>query len=136
MHFTVIPALLLAADLGLPPPAFAQGNPIEDTITGQIEAFQADDFAAAFGFASKTIQGIFGTPENFGLMVQNGYPMVYRSAEVQMLDQREIAGSIYQRVLVRDGAGRGFILDYQMVETAEGWRINGVDILPQPDVGA
>ena len=69
-------------------------------------------------------------------MVQNGYPMVYRSAEVQMLDQREIAGSIYQRVLVRDGAGRGFILDYQMVETAEGWRINGVDILPQPDVGA
>lgn len=135
MRLTFTSALLLAAPLGVSGPALAQGSPIEDTITAQIEAFRADDFATAFGFASKTIQGIFGTPENFGLMVQNGYPMVYRPAEVQMLERRDIAGRIYQRVLVRDGAGRGFILDYQMVETAEGWRINGVELVPRPDVG-
>jgi Domain of unknown function (DUF4864) len=55
---------------------------------------------------------------------------------VQMLDLREVAGALYQRVLVRDAEGRGFMLDYQMVETPDGWRINGVDLLPQPDVGA
>ena len=117
-------------------PAFAQEEPIQQTITSQFEALQADDFAAAFGLASPTIQGLFGTPENFGLMVQNGYPMVYRPSDVQMLDLREVAGALYQRVLVRDANGRGFMLDYQMVETPDGWRINGVDLLPQPDVGA
>jgi Domain of unknown function (DUF4864) len=117
-------------------PAFAQEEPIQQTITSQFEALQADDFAAAFGLASPTIQGLFGTPENFGLMVQNGYPMVYRPSDVQMLDLREVAGALYQRVLVRDAEGRGFMLDYQMVETPDGWRINGVDLLPQPDVGA
>lgn len=117
-------------------PALAQEAPIQSTITSQIEAFQADDFAAAFSFASPTIQGLFGTPENFGAMVQSGYPMVYRPADVQMLDLCEIAGRLYQRVLLRDGQGRGYMLDYQMVETEEGWRINGVDLVTQPDVGA
>ena len=33
-------------------PAFAQEEPIQQTITSQFEALQADDFAAAFGLAS------------------------------------------------------------------------------------
>ena len=131
MRLPALTLMLLAAW-----PALAQEAPIQSTITSQIEAFQADDFAAAFSFASPTIQGLFGTPENFGAMVQSGYPMVYRPADVQMLDLREIAGRLYQRVLLRDGQGRGYMLDYQMVETEEGWRINGVDLVTQPDVGA
>ncbi len=131
MRLPALTLMLLAAW-----PALAQEAPIQSTITSQIEAFQADDFAAAFSFASPTIQGLFGTPENFGAMVQSGYPMVYRPADVQMLDLREIAGRLYQRVLLRDGQGRGYMLDYQMVETEEGWKINGVDLVTQPDVGA
>lgn len=131
MRLTALTMIFLAAF-----PAFAQEEPIQETITSQFKALQADDFVAAFGYASPTIQGLFGTPENFGLMVQSGYPMVYRPSDVQMLDLREVAGALYQRVLVRDAEGRGFMLDYQMVETEDGWRINGVDLLPQPDVGA
>lgn len=117
-------------------PALAQQEPIQSTITAQFEALRADDFAAAFSFASPTIQGIFGTPENFGLMVQQGYPMVYRPEDVKMLELRDISGRLYQRVFVRGGDGRGYMLDYQMVETKDGWKINGVDLISSPDLGA
>jgi hypothetical protein len=117
-------------------PAFGQEEPIQSTITSQFEAIGADDFATAFSYASPNIQGLFGNAETFGAMIQSGYPMVYRPADVKMLELRDVAGRLYQRVLVRDENGRGYMLDYQMIETEDGWKINGVNLLPQPDVGA
>lgn len=125
--------LLSAAFLALP--AFAQDTPIEQTIQSQIDAFIADDFATAFSFASPNIKGMFGTAENFGAMVKNGYPMVYRPAEVEMGELREVAGNLWQRVRVVDQAGKAWFLDYMMIETAEGWQINAVQLLPAPDIG-
>jgi hypothetical protein len=126
--------LMFAASLALP--ADAQEAPIQDTIRSQIDAFQADDFARAFTFASPNIKGMFGTPENFGAMVKNGYPMVYRPSDVQMMELREIAGNLWQRVRIVDQAGAGWFLDYMMIDTPEGWQINAVQIMPAPDVGA
>lgn len=126
-------AVLFAAALALP--ALAQEGPIRETIQSQIDALMADDFARAFTFASPNIKGIFGTPENFGAMVKQGYPMVYRPAQVEMGDLREIAGNLWQRVHVVDQAGAAWYLDYMMIETAEGWQINAVQLLPAPDVG-
>ncbi|MFN3281863.1 MAG: DUF4864 domain-containing protein [Tabrizicola sp.] len=124
---------VLASVLGMP--TAAQEGPIRETIQRQIEAFQADDFARAFTYASPTIKRLFGTPENFGAMVRNGYPMVHRPAQVEMGELREIAGNLWQRVRIVDQAGRAWALDYMMVETPEGWQINAVQILPAPDVG-
>ncbi len=115
---------------------WAQDKRVEDVIGAQIHAFQRDDFSTAFSFASPNIQQLFGTAENFGLMVQNGYPMVWRSDEVRFLDQREIAGALWQRVLVRDTSGELHVLDYQMIVIEGSWRINAVQLLPSPDVGA
>lgn len=126
-------AACLSALLALP--AAAQEAPIRETIQNQLDAFQADDFARAFTFASPNIKGLFGSPENFGAMVKNGYPMVHRPAEVEMLELREIAGNLWQRVRITDQSGRVHFLDYQMIETPDGWQINGVQILPAPDVG-
>lgn len=109
---------------------------IEATIRSQVDAFLADDFARAFTFASPSIQGLFGTPEKFGRMVRNGYPMVWRPSDVQFLELRELRGALWQRVMMRDAAGRVHLLDYQMVRGEDGWRINGVQLLPAPDVGA
>jgi hypothetical protein len=117
-------------------PAQTATDSIEGTIRGQIDAFLADDFARAFTFASPTIQGIFGTPENFGAMVRQGYPMVYHPTAVRMLEQREVSGNIWQRIMVTDQAGATHMLDYQMIETDKGWQINGVQLLPQVGVGA
>lgn len=109
---------------------------IETTIRRQFDAFLSDDVATAFTFASPTIKGMFGTPERFGAMVRNGYPMVWRPSDVRFLELRNVAGGLWQRVMVTDQAGRVHMLDYQMIETAEGWQINGVQLLPEVAVGA
>lgn len=127
-------ACLTAAFLTLP--AAAQEAPIEGTIRNQIAAFLADDFGTAFTFASPGIQAMFGTPENFGRMVREGYPMVHRPSDVRMGDLREVAGALWQRVFVTDAEGRGHVLDYQMVETPDGWRINAVQFLRAEGLGA
>ena len=114
----------------------ARNPAIETVIQQQFAAFRAEDVGTAFSFASPNIKGMFGTPENFGRMVRDGYPMVWRPAEVQFLDLRRVAGNLWQRVMVTDQAGRTHLLDYQMVETGQGWQINGVQILPQAAVGA
>lgn len=125
-----------AAFLSFAGAALAQGDEIRGVIRSQIDAFLKDDFATAFTFASPGIQGIFVTPENFGAMVRNGYPMVWRPSDVDFGELREVAGRLWQRVIVRDAEGRIHTLDYQMVEGADGWRINGVQLLRAPDVGA
>ncbi|QYK42649.1 MAG: DUF4864 domain-containing protein [Paracoccaceae bacterium] len=131
--------LLAAAFVLLAAPAHSQGADragIESTILGQIEAFRADDFATAFTFAAPNIKGIFRTPENFGAMVRNGYPMVHRPGSVRMLELREVAGALWQRVMVTDAEGRTHLLDYQMLATPDGWQINGVQLLKAAGVGA
>lgn len=129
----LIASVLTAAFLAMP--AVAQEAPIQDTIKSQIDALKADDFARAFTFASPTIKGLFGSAENFGAMVKQGYPMVYRPGAIRMLELRSVNGALWQKVMITDAEGRTHILDYQMIEAADGWQINGVTILPVPDVG-
>ena len=129
-----LPAFFLALFLSFP--ATAEEGPIRQTIQNQLDAFSQDDFATAFTYASPSIKSMFGTAENFGLMVRQGYPMVHRPADVQMLDLHEEGGRLWQRVMITDQNGQRHVLDYQMIETADGWQINGVRILPSPGVGA
>lgn len=109
---------------------------IESTIQNQIDAFLQDDFATAFTFASPAIQNMFRTPDNFGAMVRNGYPMVWRPEDVRFGDLREIGGALWQKVMVTDAQGRAFVLDYRMEQVDGAWRIAGVQILPAPDLSA
>ena len=130
--------LLLAVSLsaGLATGAFAQSAEIEANIAAQIQAFKADDFATAFTFASPNIESFFGTPENFGAMVRNGYPMVWRPADVRFLELREVAGALWQKVMITDSNGQVHVLDYQMVQQENGWKINGVQLLGNSDPAA
>lgn len=125
-------ALLLATGVARAQDAGA----IEEVIGSQLQAFNDRDVDEAFSYASPMIKGMFGTPQNFGVMVERGYPMVWTNSDARFLDLREVAGRLYQRVLVRDALGGLHVLEYQMIETAEGWQINGVSVLPAPDVGA
>ena len=130
--------LASAFALGLAGGAFGQltENPaITDTIQRQIDAFKVDDFARAFEFASPSIQGFFRTPERFGMMVRNGYPMVWRPSEVEFLSLRNERGLLVQRIQVRDAQGGLHQLDYFMLETADGWQINGVQLVDMPGIG-
>ena len=109
---------------------------IQGVIGDQIEAFRADDFATAFTFASPMIQSMFGTPENFGRMVQQGYPMVWRPADVRFGGLTERQGRLFQSVVITDVGGRGHLLEYEMIPTGDAWEINGDRFLPQDALGA
>jgi hypothetical protein len=116
---------------------FAQdSDAIESVIGNQLDAFNDRDISEAWQYASPNIKRLFGDSGNFGMMVQQGYPMVWDNADVRFLELRDLGGMLWQKVMVRDAQGGLHILDYQMVETAQGWQINGVRLLPAPDVGA
>jgi hypothetical protein len=117
-------------------PVLAQEEPIQHTITAQIEAFRDADFERAFTYASPTIHQIFQTAGNFGSMVTTGYPMVVNPAQVEMQDLRTVGGALWQRVRITDQKGQGFLLDYQMIEGPDGWLINAVQLQKAADVGA
>lgn len=109
-------------------------NPAIETVIGtQLEAFQADDVARAFTFASPSIKQVFRTPENFGVMVQRSFPMVWRPGEVSFLELVEIGGNLWQRVEIIDRQGQRHHLGYEMVQGDAGWKISGVQILRVPD---
>ena len=109
---------------------------IEEAIGSQLEAFSQRDVTGAWEYASPNIKRLFGTPDNFGMMVRQGYPMVWDNADVEFLELRDVLGFLWQRVLVRDRSGNFHMLEYQMINTPEGWQINGVNLLQMPDVGA
>lgn len=116
--------------------AFGQANDaIEDVIGSQLQAFNDRDVTEAFSYASPMIQGIFREPNNFGMMVERGYPMVWDNADVRFLDLREEGGLILQRVMIKDADGTIHTLEYAMIETDKGWQINGVALVA-PDLAA
>ena len=84
---------------------------ITGVIASQIDAFLRQDVDAAFEFASPNIRGLFGSSERFGAMVQSGYPMVWQPQEVRYLALRNVAGRLWQRVMITDAAGRVHPLD-------------------------
>mgnify|MGYP000090575094 CR=1 FL=1 len=105
-------------------------------ISDQIAALQQDDFETAFTFASPTIRRIFGGPDQFGQMVQNGYPMVLRPAEIRFLGSEQTNMGLRQGVMIRDLQGVLHQLDYAMVPGPDGWKIDGVRIRAMPDGSA
>ena len=113
----------------------AQDAEIREVIESQLEAFNARDVNEAWGYASPMIQGMFGNPTNFGVMVENGYPMVWTNSGAEFGELREVGGRLYQRVIVEDANGGSHVLEYQMIELGGVWQINGVVVLPPEDVG-
>ncbi len=134
-RFVIVGVLLMGLGLG---PVRAQdgGEDIRSIISRQIEALKADDFETAFSFASPLIKRMFGSSERFGEMVQNGYPMVWRPAQVRFSGLETREGRTVQSVLVIDQSGALYVLDYDMITGDDGWRINGVMVRRAGDAGA
>lgn len=109
---------------------------IERVIADQIAAFQRDDLTAAFAHASPRIQSQFGTPRNFGRMVQRGYPMIYRPARYEWRALAERGGAFVKTVLFEDATGRLFEADYLMARSDGRWRIAGVSLREVPGLSS
>ena len=62
--------------------------------------------------------------------------MVWRPGGVRFAGLTERDGRTLQRVIVTDAGGALHVLEYAMVQGADGWRIDGVRLLEEGDVGA
>lgn len=62
--------------------------------------------------------------------------MVWDNRDTDFLELQNEAGGLIQRVFIRDTDGNGWLLLYTMIETADGWKINGVQVVPAPELAA
>ncbi|MBN9086903.1 MAG: DUF4864 domain-containing protein [Reyranella sp.] len=106
---------------------------IRDVIGRQVEAFRRDDGDAAFGFASPSIQRMFGSADIFMDMVRQGYQPVYRPRVFDFREIVDLHGQPAQKVHVVGPDGRPVTAFYPMTQLPDGsWRIDGC-FLQAPD---
>lgn len=127
--------LLAAALAAMAGPAVADPEAVQGVIGAQLDAFRTGDVAEAFTHASPGIAAMFRDPSRFGRMVREGYPMVARPGAVEFGRSESIGGDWGQEVLIEDADGALHRLLYRMVETPDGWKIGGVQLLEGAEVG-
>jgi uncharacterized protein DUF4864 len=98
----LITALIGATTLARAGDDVAAGQAV---IQSQEEALSRDDGAAAYTFASPSIQSWYRTPETFMFMVRNGYAPVHRHRSFEFGDARTLDGKIVQDVHIIDADG-------------------------------
>ena len=104
----------------------ADRTAIRDIIQSQVDAFRRDDGDAAFGLASPSIRGMFGSSDIFMDMVRQGYQPVYRPRAFDFGEIVTLDGQVTQKVHVVGPDGSPVTAFYPMTQLPDGtWRING-----------
>ena len=96
------------------------------TISSQIEAFKENNIEKAYTFAAPNIQAQFSTPEVFGSMVKNGYPIIWRPKSFKFTKFQDHGNRSIQRVLFQSYDGRLETYDYILEKYDNLWKIAGV----------
>jgi hypothetical protein len=100
---------------------------IRSVIQEQLDAFNRDDYDAAYRFASRRIQFKFSRAE-FELMVKGGYPQIAKSRRavvgaISFSDEDRAAASV--RITGKDRVT--ITANYRMVQEDGKWKIDGVE---------
>tara|TARA_B100000963_G_scaffold357604_1_gene380219 strand:+ start:770 stop:1201 length:432 start_codon:yes stop_codon:yes gene_type:complete len=106
---------------------------VRNTISSQIDAFRQNDIKKAYTFAAPNIQAQFPSPEVFGLMVRNGYPVIWRPKSFKFTKFKDLGNSCIQRVLFQSFDGSLESYDYILEKSDGNWRIAGVLTIKSAD---
>ena len=99
---------------------------VRDTISLQIAAFKQNDIKKAYTFASANIRAQFPSPEVFGLMVRNGYPVIWKPKSFKFTRFKDLGNRCIQRVLFQSYNGSLETYDYILEKNDNLWKIAGV----------
>ena len=99
---------------------------VRNTISLQIEAFKENNIKKAYTFAAPNIQAQFPNPNVFGLMVRNGYPVIWKPKNFKFTKFQDLGNKSIQRVLFQSYNGSLETYDYILEEYADLWKIAGV----------
>jgi Domain of unknown function (DUF4864) len=126
------PAVAQSTPDAAPPDAPASTLPTPDqdairhVVEGQLAAFQRDDSAGAYGYATPMIQQKFGDAANFMAMVKGAYPPVYRPRSVTFDKLIDTDAGPDQILTVIGPDGHAYTAHYIMEKQPNGaWMING-----------
>ena len=137
MRLWVAMAVML---VGVVAPVYAQDDaPWQATITGQIEAFRAEDGAAALSFAGQVFRTQFeGQPEAFYVaIIASGYEAIVDSRSHSFGEFNKVDELTVMQVVNFVGPDQGlYSALYQLAdEPGEGWRVQGVALRREAGVG-
>ena len=96
------------------------------TISAQIGAFKDNDVKKAYTFAAPNIQAQFPNPDIFGLMVRNGYPIIWKPKNYKFTTFKDLGNKCIQRVLFQSDNGSLASYDYILEKDGNLWKIAGV----------
>ncbi len=99
---------------------------VRNTISAQIEAFKENNIKKAYKFAAPNIQAQFPSPDVFGLMVRNGYPVIWRPKSFKFTKFQDLGNKSIQRVLFQSYDGSLETYDYILEKYDDLWKIAGV----------
>ena len=99
---------------------------VRNTISSQIEAFKENNIKEAYKFAAPNIQAQFPNPDVFGLMVRNGYPVIWRPKNFKFTKFQDLGNKSIQRVLFQSYNGSLETYDYILEKHDDLWKIAGV----------
>ena len=103
------------------------------TISSQIDAFKKNDVEEAYYFAAPNIQAQFPNPETFGLMVRNGYPIIWKPKSFKFVSFKDLGDKCIQRVLFQSYNGSLETYDYILEKNNNLWKIAGVLTIKSAD---
>ena len=109
--------------------ASLQGG-IETTVNAQTSAFSSDDFELAYSFASPSFRSSV-TLEGFVEIIAGSYGPLIKSSELIFSDCMVDLGSGLALIDVRflQAGNDVYGLRYLMIETIDGWRVQGASNL-------
>ena len=96
------------------------------TISSQIDAFKQNDVKKAYTFAAPNIQAQFPSPDIFGLMVRNGYPIIWKPKSYKFTTFKDLGNRFIQRVLFQSYNGSLESYNYILEKNGSVWKIAGV----------
>mgnify|MGYP001369978527 FL=1 len=96
------------------------------TISSQIDAFKDKNVKKAYTFAAPNIQAQFPNPDIFGLMVRNGYPIIWKPKNYKFTTFKDLGNRCIQRVLFQSYNGSLQSYDYILEKDGDLWKIAGV----------
>ena len=115
---------------GMKPSEMKTKDALHAVISGQLAAFRAGDFAAAYGFADREIKSQFPR-QRFEQMVKTGYPAIAKSVSANFglaFDDGDVA-VVNVRVVGPDQQTVAY--QYQLRRDGEVWCITGVALLKE-----
>ena len=99
---------------------------VKKVISSQLMAFKEKNIKRAYSFAAPNIKRQFSNSENFGLMVRNGYPVIWRPKSYKFVKFSTNGKRSVQRVLFISTTGALLTYDYLLERFSSEWMIAGV----------